>query len=460
VVIAGSVFGAAVLAGMIALGVRFIGARDVTSAASSAALTASAMPSASQHPTAPGALAPSASNAPLVPIRPTSVTAIGFIHARAGEGAHPPDDAFDGRLTTAWQVKLVGGAQREWIEARFSRAHVAEVRVTLGVGDSAESKYFLQNARPAKFHLEFDEGPNVEGEAERTQRDVVLRGFNVSTTRMRLVVDKEWPGDSWQDLGITEIEILAAPEATARRQIPDATWSVTVPAGGSGGGAWSPSFAAARFGITTRSYLGAVAECLRRDLVACSEAQWERACDSDRALASAEAWTSITTDGRAIIRGGGACSDRKVTAPSGAALGVVCCERGIAVRTTPPDYDLASEVSAALGALEAAIDHHDSPAVARLIDESGARFFLVKSASPPQIRSLFDEDFQKSPDLWALHDGCHAERVDDSWKAECRKVAQRSGLVGVVTSLYSWAEKTKRLRSIADGPILRKWGPL
>jgi len=247
------------------------------------------------------------------------------------------------------------------------------------------------------------------------------------------------------------------------RVIAGAKPSVFVPAGAFESGGSSGEYVAARFAQDDgHAFLDSARACLRRGLVLCTEAQWTKACDVDPTLGDLESWVATPSSDfkHMMTMGGGGCATRHATdATSRSATRVsVCCERAIRIRGV--DGELATEASHRIGEYERALDGHD-PAALEAMAADELRFFLVKSTTPARMRALWTDQFEKYPDFWVQHEWCAVETLPDGgWKADCRKLAQQGGDLGLVTSEYVWSEPSGKLRSILDSRVWRPFGPM
>ncbi len=254
-----------------------------------------------------------------------------------------------------------------------------------------------------------------------------------------------------------------APPPARARTIAGAKPSVFVPTGAFESGGSSGEYVAARFAQDDgHAFLDSARACLRRGLTLCTEAQWTKACDVDPALGEFESWVATPSSdfNHIITTGGSGCAARHTpdaTARSAKRVGV-CCERAVRIRGV--DGDLANEASRRIGEYERAVDAHD-PAALQAMAADDLRFFLLKNTTPARMRALWAEQFEKYPDLWVQHEWCSVEaQADGGWKADCRKLAQQGGEIGLVTSEYVWSEPSGKVRSILDSRVWRPFGPM
>jgi len=140
---------------------------------------------------------------------------------------------FDGDLATAWAEGAPGDGTGEWIEITLSGYNVMEISLLGGYAKSAET--YRANGRPARIGWELYEGPRM---VERTYREyppaeltdpewwdagpssfsplvrevTFVRDEGEPLTTIRLQIEAVHPGDSFDDLCITEIFLLGYPE--------------------------------------------------------------------------------------------------------------------------------------------------------------------------------------------------------------------------------------------------------
>jgi hypothetical protein len=158
----------------------------------------------------------------------TSVTASSTLPDQGG-CSYSPWNMFDGDLATAWAEGAPGDGAGEWIEITLSGYNVMEISLLGGYAKSAET--FRANGRPALIEFElFEGGQQVnpwETTAELTDSEwwnagpasfsplvgevTFVRDEGAPITSIRLEIDDVHPGDSCDDLCITEVFILGYP---------------------------------------------------------------------------------------------------------------------------------------------------------------------------------------------------------------------------------------------------------
>ena len=133
------------------------------------------------------------------PVNPQGATASSSLDG------HPPEDAIDLGSTTWWAEGAEGDGVGESITVTFAEpVDIAAIIVTPGVGDSEQ---FVQQPRPRVLHVVFDNQTTTDLAVTDSPE---FQTFEVDgadgVTSVQFQVDAVWPGQSGEDLGITEIE--------------------------------------------------------------------------------------------------------------------------------------------------------------------------------------------------------------------------------------------------------------
>ncbi len=132
----------------------------------------------------------------------------------------------DGSPTTSWQPldKLRGGVG-QWVELHFEAPMVVTgVAITNGLQKTDKlGDLFVLNNRVKRGDLIFSDGSRVRVELASDARGAVRFEFTPRrTASVKLEVATIWRGDKWNDLAISEIEILGARDESAPDiQLPD-----------------------------------------------------------------------------------------------------------------------------------------------------------------------------------------------------------------------------------------------
>ncbi|MFI5296938.1 MAG: NADase-type glycan-binding domain-containing protein [Polyangiales bacterium] len=164
----------------------------------------------------------------LVQLRPSRSTASSYLHDATQ--SHPASDAFDGKLYTAWNESAAGPGKGEWIEASFSHPqHVRKIHLYTGFehNDKQFGDLWNMNAHLKTVRVVFDGGTSVTRDIGATEHEITIEGLDVVATTVRFVADDVWPGTKWEDLCISEIDILGDGDASDRPAIVDGhiVWS-------------------------------------------------------------------------------------------------------------------------------------------------------------------------------------------------------------------------------------------
>jgi len=130
--------------------------------------------------------------------------------------SYPPDQAFtyepnktiDGKISTAWVEGDPGSGLGSWIELDLGADHdIAKIRVWGGMWYSSE--YWSRANRPKQIELKFSDG-STETMAlsdEMTVQEMVFASPKKSSS-VRFKVKGAHSGTTWQDTGISEIQIF------------------------------------------------------------------------------------------------------------------------------------------------------------------------------------------------------------------------------------------------------------
>ncbi len=232
-----------------------------------------------------------------------------------------------------------------------------------------------------------------------------------------------------------------------------------------------------RSGDKEKSFVEAQVRCSEVAMSLCTESQWARACEVSPNLASTPSWTS-TADGTGfVVRGGGSCDARAIAAADerNPQRGGVCCDRSIGIDTKNPNTSFLAATAQRLLLIERSLNQRDVPGFLELFGD-GASIDGAPRTKEGATR-LLQDSFKEWPDQWLLSDLCKAsmetkvtmvkkgrwgrkKRVESStWFAECRQLRYRGSQVAVVTTHYVFGG-TGKLKSIADGQVVRDWSKL
>ena len=175
-------------------------------------------PAASTMKSAP--IATVAAKPPLPPTRrmfPKTVAASSEVTKLSDP--HPAWNAFDGRTDSAWSESAKGPGKGEWLEATFSSPrHVRVLRVIPGYEATSDAygDLFFANAHAKSLRITGDGGKEIaqRGVAEG-ERLVTFDNLDVDVTTVRVTIEDVWPGRKWEDLAVSEIEVIADDDGRA-----------------------------------------------------------------------------------------------------------------------------------------------------------------------------------------------------------------------------------------------------
>ena len=128
---------------------------------------------------------------------------------------HSPKLAVDGYTDTAWAVS---GGEGEWIMLSASGdQYVSGLKILNGYNkfNAKTGKWqYYPNSRPKRITVSFSDGSSVEAEladvfseGEDALYQDVSFSRTVRTNYIKITVDEVYPGDTWSDTCISEIEV-------------------------------------------------------------------------------------------------------------------------------------------------------------------------------------------------------------------------------------------------------------
>ncbi len=151
-----------------------------------------------------------------LPVSPTNVRASTFVSA--GDRRYPPQFAFDGDPSTAWNEAGHGPGMGEWIEASFDTPTEFR-RITLTTGWDRISGHgedlFTGNSHLRRVSLQVDGRTVSTMDVAADDREVTFERLHAVGSTVRLFADAVWPGTHWSDLCIAEIVIEGTPRPAA-----------------------------------------------------------------------------------------------------------------------------------------------------------------------------------------------------------------------------------------------------
>ncbi len=238
----------------------------------------------------------------------------------------------------------------------------------------------------------------------------------------------------------------------------------------SGDGAFVDKFSVLRReNVQGLGFAQAFASCTDAGKTLCTDEQWQRACDSFPEVAAAPSWTESLDDGRAVIRGGGACTTRKVIGQTELDPGRIglCCDRAIAMTSTSLQKPFLSSTAGIVLKLERALNQRN---IDNFLDLSEDHVTLNgKSRDKNGLRAVLSQSFAASRDLVIVNDSCdisvEAKKVavkrtrrtkkttynyeTTGWTAVCNQTRHRDGKALSGKSTYEFSAQSK-LRAVTD----------
>jgi len=242
-----------------------------------------------------------------------------------------------------------------------------------------------------------------------------------------------------------------------------------VPAGlVSQSGAWLDKFSILRREDNQGlSFSEAFARCVDTGKTLCTDGQWQRACDSFPEVGEVSSWTESLEDGRAVVRGGGSCKQRKLssqTEKDGQRIGL-CCDRAIGMSSTSMQKPFLSSTAAIVRKLEDALNQRSIDRFLELSEDHVTLNEHVRDKAA--LKHLLTQSFAGARDLVIVNDECEitvsAKKVvikkprrpkktsyeTTGWTAVCRQTRHRDKKGVSAKSTYEFSAISK-LRAITD----------
>jgi eukaryotic-like serine/threonine-protein kinase len=245
-----------------------------------------------------------------------------------------------------------------------------------------------------------------------------------------------------------------------------------VPAGlVSADGAWLDKFSVLRREDNQGlEYNQAFARCADAGKTLCTEAQWQRACDSFPEVGEAASWTESLDDGHVVIRGGGSCKPRKLVSEADKdpqRIGL-CCDRAVAMSSTSMQKSFLSSTAGYVLKLERALNQRS---IDNFLDLSEDHVTLNEHPrDKASLEGLLTQSFAAARDLVIVNDTCdvsvsakkvvvkRSRRVKKTsyettgWTAACQQTRHRDGKAVSAKSTYEFSAVSK-LRAITDSEV-------
>lgn len=149
------------------------------------------------------------------------ITASSFlVDKRLPYFSYHPTNLYDENINTAWFEGVNGNGINEYIEIEFfSPMDISSISIKNGYGKS--SSLFTKNGRVKTLRLRAD---NINSIVE-LKDSYKLQNFPLNlkkTSKIQLTILNVYPGEKYQDIGISEIVINAHPSKTINKKISDA----------------------------------------------------------------------------------------------------------------------------------------------------------------------------------------------------------------------------------------------
>ena len=233
-------------------------------------------------------------------------------------------------------------------------------------------------------------------------------------------------------------------------------------------GAWLDKFSVLRREQNQGlDYTQAFARCTDVGKTLCTEAQWQRACDSFPEVGDAPSWTESLDDGRVVIRGGGSCKPRKLVAETdkdAERIGL-CCDRAVAMTSTSMQKSFLFSTASIVLKLERALNQRS---IDGFLDLSEDHVTLNEHPrDKASLKAVLTQSFSAARDLVIVNDTCditvsarkvvvkRSRRVKKTsyettgWTAACQQTRHRDGKAVSAKSSYEFSA-TSKLRAITD----------
>jgi len=211
----------------------------------------------------------------------------------------------------------------------------------------------------------------------------------------------------------------------------------------------------------------AFARCTDAGKTLCTEAQWQRACDSFPEVGEAPSWTESIEGGSIVVRGGGSCKQRKLvseTEKDAERIGL-CCDRAIAMSSTSMQKPFLSSTANIVLKLERTLNQRSIDGFLELAEDRVTLNERVRDKAG--LKNLLTQSFATARDLVIVNDHCDisvsakkvvvkkSRRVKKTsyettgWTAACQQTRHRDGKGVTAKSTYEFSA-TSKLRAISD----------
>ncbi len=150
-----------------------------------------------------------------------------------GNIAYDAGRASDGKLSTAWVEGKEGSGLGEWLELDLGgEKRVHKLKVWGGMWYSPD--YWRRSNRPSELELKFSDGSTqVLALADEMVPAELVLASPKATTSVRLRIKSVYPGTTWLDTAISEVQVFDA-EASDGAVVREVTASSVMPADADG----------------------------------------------------------------------------------------------------------------------------------------------------------------------------------------------------------------------------------
>ncbi|HEY6555747.1 MAG TPA: protein kinase [Polyangiaceae bacterium] len=229
-----------------------------------------------------------------------------------------------------------------------------------------------------------------------------------------------------------------------------------------------------RQGGAEKTFVEAHVSCAEAGMALCTEMQWARACDLYPSIAANSAWTLSADVNGFVVRGGGDCAQRTVSAGAerSPSRGTVCCDRSVGINSTNKNTSFLMATAKRVLDIEKTLNQRNVAGFLDLLTDPIGIDRVSKQKSA--VAKLLGVAFEQWPDQWLVSDVCaivmHNTTVvrrtrrgrvqrkvtGDSWSAQCEQMRFRGGEIAVVGTTYTFGGVGK-VKSILDGEVKRDW---
>jgi len=233
-------------------------------------------------------------------------------------------------------------------------------------------------------------------------------------------------------------------------------------------GAWLDKFSVLRREDSQGlAFNDAFKRCADAGKTLCTDSQWQRACDTFPEVGETPSWTESIENGQVVVRGGGSCTARKLSAESdkdAQRIGL-CCDRAIGMDSTSMQKQFLSSTAAIVLKLETALNQRSIDKFLELSEDHLTLNEHVRNKTA--LKRLLTQSFAGARDLVIVNDRCDisvsAKKVvlkksrkvkktsyeTTGWTAVCQQTRHRDGKGLAAKSSYEFSA-TSKLRAITD----------